>query len=503
MDPEKYPDTGEHDRRQVRRDPLGAVGDLRVPGERRDAPRQRDDRARADAADRLQGASPTSSRSWWSRRACGSRASTSRASPQQWKKTGRVDRRPRALAGHDPLVENLNKTLDALRSSIGQPRHPGRLERHRSSRRRSLQAKAALESLQRGGPVGPRLHQRPAELRRRRRPAPWSGSPTRPSPSSSWPISSSATPTPSSRGARSRNKNASRHDNHPILLPAAAALRWIILGLAGALAGCNVVPPAAGRPDALLRPFGSRRPAAPAPAPAPCGSALRDGRLESYLNQREMVVRDGRERGRVPRLPALGRAARRGDRPGPPLRPPEPPGRWPRSAPSRFRSTRSATTTWRSTSAGARGPRTGSGSYVASFWPRWSRSRPRGRTRRSVARRALHRPRRGHGTAGTSTGWPPAQRATSPPSGAGDLGRASPRRTELSRRAAAIRSSACSTFSRLLKALIRTWPSPHLPKPAPGRADHLGLLEQEVEERPGVAADVDPDVGGVVAPDAL
>ena len=35
-------------------------------------------------------------------------------------------------------------------------------------------------------------------------------------------------------------------------------------------------------------------------------------------------------------------------------------------------------------------------------------------------------------------------------------------------KAAAMRVSAVSTFSRELKALIRTWPSPHLPKPAPG-----------------------------------
>ena len=35
-------------------------------------------------------------------------------------------------------------------------------------------------------------------------------------------------------------------------------------------------------------------------------------------------------------------------------------------------------------------------------------------------------------------------------------------------RAAAIRSRARTTFSRLLKALMRTWPWPHLPKPAPG-----------------------------------
>ena len=34
--------------------------------------------------------------------------------------------------------------------------------------------------------------------------------------------------------------------------------------------------------------------------------------------------------------------------------------------------------------------------------------------------------------------------------------------------AAAIRARAISTFSRELKALIRTWPSPHLPNPAPG-----------------------------------
>gem|GEM_PF-2481653 len=50
---------------------------------------------------------------------------------------------------------------------------------------------------------------------------------------------------------------------------------------------------------------------------------------------------------------------------------------------------------------------------------------------------------------------------------------ASPRRfffgratTHLS--AAAMRSSAAVTFSRLLNALMRTWPSPHRPKPAPG-----------------------------------
>ena len=34
--------------------------------------------------------------------------------------------------------------------------------------------------------------------------------------------------------------------------------------------------------------------------------------------------------------------------------------------------------------------------------------------------------------------------------------------------AAAMRESAFSTFSRELNALMRTWPSPHLPKPAPG-----------------------------------
>ncbi len=35
-------------------------------------------------------------------------------------------------------------------------------------------------------------------------------------------------------------------------------------------------------------------------------------------------------------------------------------------------------------------------------------------------------------------------------------------------KAAAMRARAVSTLARELKALMRTWPSPHLPKPAPG-----------------------------------
>ena len=42
----------------------------------------------------------------------------------------------------------------------------------------------------------------------------------------------------------------------------------------------------------------------------------------------------------------------------------------------------------------------------------------------------------------------------------------------------AIRSRALTTFSRLLKALMRTCPSPHLPKPAPGVHTTLALSKR-------------------------
>jgi hypothetical protein len=49
--------------------------------------------------------------------------------------------------------------------------------------------------------------------------------------------------------------------------------------------------------------------------------------------------------------------------------------------------------------------------------------------------------------------------------------------------AAAMRVRAVSTFSRELKALMRTWPSPHLPKPAPG-VQTTWAVEQQIEELP-------------------
>ncbi len=74
-------------------------------------------------------------------------------------------------------------------------------------------------------------------------------------------------------------------------LPAGAALRWIFLCLAGALAGCNVVPPAQDDPTRYFVLSGVPAPAAPVQGNLRVG--VRTVRLAGYLNRREMVVRVG------------------------------------------------------------------------------------------------------------------------------------------------------------------------------------------------------------------
>jgi len=64
-----------------------------------------------------------------------------------------------------------------------------------------------------------------------------------------------------------------------------------------------------------------------------------------------------------------------------------------------------------------------------------------------------------------------------------------------------MRARAVVTFSRELNALMRTWPSPHLPKPAPGVQTTCAWFSSS-RRIPGVAAGVDPEVGRVVAADA-
>jgi uncharacterized lipoprotein YmbA len=72
---------------------------------------------------------------------------------------------------------------------------------------------------------------------------------------------------------------------------AAAALRWFILCLAGALAGCNVVPPPQEDPTRYF--ILSGVPASAAPAQGSLRIGVRTVRLAGYLNRREMVVRAG------------------------------------------------------------------------------------------------------------------------------------------------------------------------------------------------------------------
>src|SRR5579862_2911754 len=67
--------------------------------------------------------------------------------------------------------------------------------------------------------------------------------------------------------------------------------RWALLGLAAAVAGCNIVPPPTEDPTRyyVLSEM-------PAPAAAAAGTlrvGLRAVRLEGYLKRREMVVRTG------------------------------------------------------------------------------------------------------------------------------------------------------------------------------------------------------------------
>lgn len=70
-----------------------------------------------------------------------------------------------------------------------------------------------------------------------------------------------------------------------------AALRWLLLGLAGAFAGCNVVPPPQDDPTRYFVLAGV--PASPGPVQGSLRIGLRSVRLASYLNRREMVVRVG------------------------------------------------------------------------------------------------------------------------------------------------------------------------------------------------------------------
>jgi len=72
---------------------------------------------------------------------------------------------------------------------------------------------------------------------------------------------------------------------------AAAALRWIILGLASALAGCSVVP--APQEDPTRYFVLSGVPASAGPVQGSLRIGVRTVRLAAYLNRREMVVRAG------------------------------------------------------------------------------------------------------------------------------------------------------------------------------------------------------------------
>jgi uncharacterized lipoprotein YmbA len=72
-------------------------------------------------------------------------------------------------------------------------------------------------------------------------------------------------------------------------LPAGSAFRWIFLGLAGALAGCSVVPPPLEDPTRYFVLSGV--PASATPAEGGLRIGVRTVRLAGYLNRREMVVR--------------------------------------------------------------------------------------------------------------------------------------------------------------------------------------------------------------------
>ena len=135
----------------------------------------------------------------------------------QWKKTGEsVDalaRSPDALRS----FENLNKTLEVLRSSIV------RLDTQVEANGKDLQATHHAQgqggprrSFQRRGGLGQGVHQRPAGLllAARTRAVPWSAWPTPPSRSSGSPTSLSATRMRSSPDGRNPNDKHQRED-HP------------------------------------------------------------------------------------------------------------------------------------------------------------------------------------------------------------------------------------------------------------------------------------------------